>query len=304
MKTLHKKAISAAAVALLSGLACSSAFAEEAAAEAPEVSPVTANVTVASNYIYRGITQTNNKPAIQGGFDYAHESGFYIGNWNSSITWISDGYGGGGQGGHAVSAPIEMDFYAGFKKELIGEGFATDIGVLQYYYPTSGLPSSQSNAFVTANPASRQASGTTPNTTELYAAQNFTFGPVTGFGKFSYAVTTLFGLQQSSGAFYPDLTANYDTGFYGFTVNAHVGYQYVPNNVVTSTAGPGLNGTWNASYADWKLGLTKDFGGGLSGTAYYTGTSAQKVGSTYVYATPNGGNAGRGNAVVALTKTF
>ena len=302
MKTLQKTAISAAAVALLAGLSTAAFAADEPAA--PEVSPITANVTVASNYIYRGITQTNNKPAIQGGFDYAHESGFYIGNWNSSITWISDGYGGGGQGGHAVSAPLEMDFYAGFKKELIGEGFATDVGVLQYYYPTSGLPSSQSNAFVTTNPGSRQASGTTPNTTELYAAQNFTFGPVTGFGKVSYAVTTLFGLQQSSGAFYPDLTANYDTGFYGLTVNAHVGYQYVPNNIVTTTAGAGLNGTWNASYADWKLGLTKDFGGGLSGSAYYTGTSAQKVGNTYVYSTPNGGNAGRGNAVVALTKTF
>ena len=304
MKTLQKTAISAAAVALLTGLTSVAVFAEEAAA--PEVSPITANVTVASNYIYRGLTQTNNKPAIQGGFDYAHESGFYIGNWNSSITWISDSYPGAGQGGHSVSAPVEMDFYAGFKKEFIGEGFATDIGVLQYYYPTSGMPSSQSNAWVAANPASRQASGTTPNTTELYAAQNFTFGPVTGFGKVSYAVTTLFGLQQSSGALYPDLTANYDTGFYGITVNAHVGYQYVPNNIVTTSAiaGAGNGGTWNASYADWKLGLTKDFGGGLSGTAYYTGTSAQKVGNTYVYSTPNGGNAGRGNAVVALTKTF
>jgi uncharacterized protein (TIGR02001 family) len=305
MKTLQKTAISAAAVALLAGLTTTAAFAADEPA-APEVSPITANVTVASNYIYRGITQTNNKPAIQGGFDYAHESGFYVGNWNSSITWISDGYGGGGQGGHSVSAPVEMDFYAGFKKEFIGEGFATDIGVLQYYYPTSGMPSTKSNAWVAANPASRQAAGTTPNTTELYAAQNFTFGPVTGFGKISYAVTTLFGLQQSSGALYPDLTANYDTGFYGITVNAHVGYQYVPNNIVTTSAiaGAGNGGTWNASYADWKLGLTKDFGGGLSGTAYYTGTSAQKVGSTYVYATPNGGNAGRGNAVVALTKTF
>ena len=304
MKTLQKTAISAAAVALLAGLSTVAFAADEPAAA--EVSPITANVTVASNYIYRGLTQTNNKPAIQGGFDYAHESGFYIGNWNSSITWISDSYPGAGQGGHSVSAPVEMDFYAGFKKEFIGEGFATDIGVLQYYYPTSGMPSSQSNAWVAANPASRQASGTTPNTTELYAAQNFTFGPVTGFGKVSYAVTTLFGLQQSSGALYPDLTANYDTGFYGITVNAHVGYQYVPNNIVTTSAiaGAGNGGTWNASYADWKLGLTKDFGGGLSGTAYYTGTSAQKVGNTYVYSTPNGGNAGRANAVVALTKTF
>ena len=306
MKTLHKTAISAAAVALLTGVASTAAFAEEAAA--PEVSPVTANVTVASSYIYRGITQSNNKPAIQGGFDYAHESGFYVGNWNSSISWIGDGYStsSAAKSAPGTSAPIEMDFYAGFKKELIGEGFASDFGVLQYYYPTTGLGGVQTKAWVAANPSSRQASGVNPSTTELYAAQNFTFGPVTGFGKFSYAVTNLFGIQNSSGSFYPDLTANYDTGMYGITVNAHVGYQYVPNNVVTTNAiaGTGYGGTWNSSYADWKLGLTKDFGGGLSGSAYYTGTSAQKVGSTYVYATPNGGNAGRANAVVALTKTF
>ena len=49
MKTLHKTAISAAAVALLSGLACSSAFAAEEAAEAPEASPLTANVTVVND---------------------------------------------------------------------------------------------------------------------------------------------------------------------------------------------------------------------------------------------------------------
>ena len=136
MKTLHKTAISAAAVALLSGLACTSAFAEEAAAEAPEVSPITANVTVVNDYRYRGISQSNFKPAIQGGFDYAHESGFYIGNWNSSISWISDSYANSYLGtASSVSAPIEMDFYGGFKKEFLGEGFASDFGVLQYYYP-------------------------------------------------------------------------------------------------------------------------------------------------------------------------
>lgn len=298
MKTIQKTAIALAA----SGLFATAAFAQTApAAEAPEASPVTANVTVASNYIYRGLTQSNNKPAIQGGFDYAHESGFYIGNWNSSISWISDSYNAAStpvKSSPSTSAPIEMDFYAGFKKELIGEGFASDFGVLQYYYPTTGLGGIQSKAWVNANPSSRQTSGVNPSTTELYAAQNFTVGPATGFFKFSYAVTNLFGIANSAGSFYPDLTANYDTGLYGISLNAHVGYQYVPNNIVASGQ------TWNLSYADWKFGLTKDFGGGLSGTAYYTGTSAQKVGSTYVYATPNGGNQGRGNAVVALTKTF
>ena len=308
MKTLHKKAISAAAVALLSGLACSSAFAADTPTNPEDAgSPIAANVTVASSYIYRGITQSNNKPAIQGGFDYAHDSGFYIGNWNSSISWISDGYNSSGNTGvtrsaPSTSAPVEMDFYAGFKKELLGEGFASDFGVLQYYYPTTGLGGIQPQSFVNANPSQRQTAGTNPNTTELYVAQNFTAGPTTGFLKFSYAVSNLFGIANSKGSFYPDLTVNYDTGLYGIALNAHVGYQYVPNNIVVASGASA--GTWNMSYADWKLGLTKDFGGGLSGTAYYTGTSAQKVGSTYVYATPNGGNAGRGNAVVALTKTF
>ena len=307
MKTLQKTAISAAAVALLAGLSTVAFAADEPAAA--EVSPITANVTVASNYIYRGLTQTNNKPAIQGGFDYAHESGFYVGNWNSNISWISDSYGGNGapSGTNAVTAPIEMDFYAGFKKEFIGEGFASDFGVLQYYYPVSGMmPNAPTGAQLQKFPTYRQASGAAPSTTEVYAAQNFTAGPVAGFFKFSYALSNLFGIYNSKGSFYPDLTANYDTGYYGITVNAHVGYQYVPNNIVTTSAlaGANMGGTYNWSYADWKLGLTKDFGGGLSGSAYYTGTTAQKVGNNYIYSTPNGGNAGRANAVVALTKTF
>jgi len=316
MKSFQKTAISAVAVGLLTGLACASAFAEDAPA-APEVSPITANVTVTSNYIYRGLTQTNNKPAIQGGFDYAHESGFYVGNWNSNISWISDSYANTGYAnmksgtqGSSVTGPIEMDFYAGFKKELIAEGFASDFGVLQYYYPTSGLPSYTSAATNLSGyglVSQRQFLGYNPSTTELYAAQNFTAGPLTGFLKLSYSVTNLFGIYNSHGSMYPDLTANYDTGFYGLTLNAHAGYQYVPNTMTqaaltaTSTSPAG---SYNMSYADWKLGVTKDFGGGLSGSLAYTQTTAQKVGNVYVYATPLNGNQGRATAIASLTKTF
>jgi len=305
MKTLHKKAMSVVAVALLSGLACSSVFAEEAAAEAeaPEVSPITANVTLVSDYRYRGISQSNFKPAIQGGFDYAHESGFYIGNWNSSISWIGDAYGqnGGASGKGAtygnVSAPIEMDFYAGIKKELIGEGFATDLGFLQYYYPTSGIPNTGG---LTAN----------PNTSEFYLAQNFTFGGLTGFAKVSYAVSTLFGTVNSSGSVYPDLTLNYDTGFWGLALNGHVGYQYVsgtsPSNA-TSYVGLPQGNTSNStlySYTDWKLGVTKDFGGGLSAAIAYIGTNAATYQGGYAYSNPSGKNLGRSTGIVSLTKTF
>ena len=306
MKALQKTAISAAAVALLTGLTSVAAFAEEAAA--PEVSPITANVTVASSYIYRGITQSNNKPAIQGGFDYAHESGFYVGNWNSSISWISDSYNAVStpvKSAPSTSAPIEMDFYAGFKKELIGEGFASDFGVLQYYYPTTGLGGIQSKAWVTANPSLRQTSGVNPSTTELYAAQNFTFGPVTGFVKVNYSVTNIFGIPNSQGSVYPDLTANYDTGFWGISLNGHVGYQYVAGqpNRPNGWTSPTPN---NISYTDFKLGATKDFGGGLSLSAAYVSTNANPAWwNTYTGASNvANGSAGRPGAVVSLTKVF
>jgi len=289
MKTFHKSTIALAVVGLLS----TNAFAQNAASpnptplpaepagavSGPDTSPITANVTVANNYIYRGISQSNFNPAIQGGFDYAHPSGFYIGNWNSSISWISDAASKGGN--NNVSAPIEMDFYAGFKKELIGEGFMSDIGVLQYYYPTTNYPSSLTN----------------PNTTELYAAQNYTFGPVSGFLKFSYAVTNTFGFSNSSGSYYPDLTANYDTGLWGLVVNAHVGYQYIAGQKTSSTVP-------TVSYTDWKIGLSKDLGGGLGISAAYIGTNAASAGGTYAYSSPTGKNLGGSQGLVTLTKVF
>ena len=192
-----------------------------------------------------------------------------------------------------------MDFYGDFKKELIGEGFASDIGVLQYYYPTSGIQSTTSLV--------------NPNTTEIYVAQNFTFGSLTGFGKVSYAVSTLFGNVNSSGSYYPDLTLNYDTGVFGLTLNGHVGYQYVagsqPNSSSTqygpnSIAVSGVSNSTLYSYTDWKLGVTKDFGGGLSGAIAYTGTNAPTYKGNYGWYSPSGKNNGRSFGLVSLTKTF
>jgi len=293
--SMFKKTTLALAISALAGGAL--AQSAPAPAPAPEKSPITANVTVVNDYRYRGISQSNFKPAIQGGFDYAHESGFYIGNWNSSISWISDYYGPSGAGGvsKSVTAPVEMDFYAGFKKELIGEGFASDIGVLQYWYPTSGLPIGNGSVF--AN----------PNTTEAYLAQNFTFGALTGFVKVSYAMTTLFGNVNSQGSYYPDLTLNYDTGAYGITLNGHIGYQYVAGNYAGTGRQPSNNSVFG--YTDWKLGLTKDFGGGLSLAVAYVGTNATQTmrfnGSTYTgYQSPQNKNLGQGGGLVSLTKTF
>jgi len=256
-----------------------SVFAEESPANSnatAEPGPLTANITLTNDYRYRGISQSNFLPAIQGGFDYAHSSGFYIGNWNSSINWISDA---ASLGAKSASAPIEMDFYAGYKHDW-STGFIADFGVLQYYYPTSG-----STGFIQ-----------NPNTTELYLAQNFTFNAITGYLKFSYAVTPIFGTPNSSGSNYTDLTVNYDTGVWGLSLNAHAGYQYVAGNLVDSSA----SNNSIFSYADWKLGITKDFGYGLTGSMAYVGTNAKN----YAYVNPKGTNLGRDGFLISLTKTF
>jgi uncharacterized protein (TIGR02001 family) len=288
MNTLQKTAIAAA----ITGLFAPAVFAQAAPAAAPEPSPVTANVTVVNDYRFRGISQTNYQPAIQGGFDYAHESGLYIGNWNSTISWISNTTGNG------IKAPLEMNFYGGFKKELIAPGFASDFGVLQYYYNQTG--------------GNYNGMMVNPNTTEIYAAQNYTLGPVTGFGKVSYGLTNIFGIPNSSGSYYLDLTSNYDTGFWGLSLNGHIGYQYVAGQPATASGGATTVGAGTLSYTDWKLGVTKDFGGGLALSASYVSTNANaNWWNTYTapsgFSSSSGGyqtTAGRGGAVVALTKTF
>ena len=289
MNTLQKTAIAAA----ISGLFAPAAFAQAAPAAAPEPSPVTANVTVVNDYRFRGISQTNYQPAIQGGFDYAHESGLYVGNWNSTINWISNTTGNG------IKAPLEMNFYGGFKKELIAPGFASDFGVLQYYYNQTG--------------GNYNGMMVNPNTTEIYAAQNYTLGPVSGFGKVSYGLTNIFGIPNSSGSYYLDLTSNYDTGFWGLSLNGHIGYQYVAGQPSTASNGATTVDQGTLSYTDWKLGVTKDFGGGLALSASYVSTNANAnwwntwTAPATTFSSPSGGyqtTAGRGGAVVALTKTF
>ncbi|MBS0309234.1 MAG: hypothetical protein JSS58_09715, partial [Proteobacteria bacterium] len=61
------------------------AFAQQAAAPASPHT-FTGNVTVATDYRFRGISQTFKQPTVQGGFDYSHSSGFYLGNWNSNVS--------------------------------------------------------------------------------------------------------------------------------------------------------------------------------------------------------------------------
>lgn len=81
---------------------------------------ISANVAIQSDYVWRGISQNQEDPSIQGGFDYAHESGFYVGIWGASVDYGGD-------------ESTEMDVYAGWSTEL-ENGLGVDLGIIEYTY--------------------------------------------------------------------------------------------------------------------------------------------------------------------------
>ncbi len=158
------------------------------------------NAGVVSDYRYRGISQSRLEPAVQGGFDYADKSGFYVGAWGSTIKWIKDAGG---------DANVEIDLYGGYKG-TVGD-VSYDLGFLRYEY--SGNKLGNVAGFVNAN------------TNEVYGAA--TVGPVTL--KYSHALSNLFGFVDSKNSYYVDLSGTFDLGS-GFSLVPHVGYQSVKNN--------------------------------------------------------------------------
>ena len=117
---------------LLLALALSAGFVASAQAQ------LTGNLGLTSDYRFRGVSQTQNAPAVQGGIDYAHKSGFYVGNWNSSVS--SEVYTNG--------AGLESDLYAGFKKEIF-KGISIDIGSYNYFYPRATTSAATGSNFDT-----------------------------------------------------------------------------------------------------------------------------------------------------------
>lgn len=252
------------------------ATAQQAAATPPPP-PVTGNMTLATEYRFRGIDQTFGKPAIQGGFDYSHDSGVYLGNWNSNVS-----QGAGYPGGN-----IEMDFYGGWKKTF-GD-FGLDLGALYYYYPGS-----DASLLGAANPHSTKTNSGTVHNTDVYIGGTWKWISI----KWSHAITDYFLMPDTSGANYYDLSANYDLGS-GWGVNGHVGWLKVPSYT-------------EMNYTDYKLGVTKDLSGWVIGAAY-VGTNAKgdcpfnANSSPYCFPNSSGTHtkdAGRATVVLSVGKTF
>ena len=211
--------------------------AEPAAAPPPD-NQFTGKLGLWSEYEYRGISQTSEKPAGQFNLDYSHSSGVYIGTFLSNIKWLKDT---AEVNGFSTDANIEWDIYGGYKFEIVKD-VTLDVGYLRYEYPSSG-------AF---NPK--------PNTDEVYIGA--AYGPVSA--KYSYSINNTFGVPNSKGSDYFEIDYNQPITPVSdkLTFNGVLGHQTYAHN-------------GSLSYTVWKAGATWDFGNGWNVGGYVKGTNAE-----------------------------
>lgn len=264
-----------------------------AAAQDKPASPhtVTGNATFASQYIFRGLTQTHGKPALQGGFDYSHSSGLYAGTWLSNVSWYKD------QNAGTVSAPfalgktnsfgLEWDLYAGWKGEL-AKDWTYDLGGIRYWYP---------GRYENTGAYRR------PDTTELYAGIGYRWLSLKYFKAIS---RNSFGVNDSRGADYLDASVAVPLGESGFSLLAHLGHQRYPDRPNTLYFGASGGNNTFYSYTDVKLGLSKDWRGFAWSAAWtYAGTRATAPdGETTAYRDFYGRNIGGSRLTFTATRTF
>ena len=165
---------------------------------APASAEVSGSVTVVRAYLFRGVTQTNENPALQAGVNWEHESGFYAGAWGSSISWLSDS-------DPDVSSQVELDGFLGYAGDFGDSGVGYDVGANYYWYP-----------------GDYPAGYNSPDTLELYFGLNW----YVLSAKYSYATTDLLGIPDSDGSAALDLGAGWEFEG-GWSVGAGYGRQWV-----------------------------------------------------------------------------
>lgn len=245
------------ASAITAAFAGSFAHAEEAAPE----HVVAYNLGATTDYVFRGISQSRNSPALSGGVDYTHSpTGLYAGTWASTISWVNDASSALGVVGNT---PFELDLYGG-KRGEIAAGATYDVGGIYYYYPQHKL------------------TGFATNTFEIYGQLGY--GPA--YLKLNYGLTDVIN-TGAAGSYYVDAGANIPM-MEGLTLNLHGGYFYFKEAT-------------NYNYTDWKVGVTKDFGG-LTAAFAVTGTNADK--DAWNLGSPKTGYLGDTKYIATITKTF
>jgi len=277
-----KKLFASATVALAIGVSAP-AFAEEAS------SPFTisGSATIASDYRFRGVSQSNKAMAVQGGMSVKHETGIYAGVWASNLS------GWGTFGG----SNTELDIYGGYSVNV--SGVTLDVGLTWYMYP--------GGADIT-------------DFAEPYVKVSGSYGPVNLLAGVAYApkqealgrwyntsAAYLTGIPDNPNAkddnLYMWLDANTAIPSTPVTLKAHVGYS-------DGNPGLGFNGTSvtpTGKYIDWQLGADVAVGPLTVGVSYID-TDIGKAESAYLVdtfsSTKDGSSIAGSTVVVSVTAAF
>lgn len=181
---------------------------------------VSANVSLTTDYRFRGVSLSGGDPAVQGGVDVAHESGFYAGVWASSID-----------GGPAYGE-MEFDVYGGWSGQL-SNSVSLDVGLLYYAYPTEDL-------------------GLDTDYWEPYASVGFNLGPAEAEVGVAYAFDQDSLGDEDNLYLYTDVSSALPGT--PVTLSAHLGYT---DGVLAPSY---LAGTTDKSGLDWSLGASMTSG--------------------------------------------
>lgn len=230
----------AASALLAASLASAPAFAQDEEPAGAGGFTVSGNGAIVSDYRFRGVSLSGGDPAIQAGIDIAHDSGFYVGTWGSSID----------DGGTDVYGDLELDLYAGWSGN-VAEGVAVDVGLLYYVYPTN------------------EALFDPVNYWEPYASITGSFGPVEATLGAAYAWE-----QDSLGGndnlyVYTGLGTSIPNT--PLSLSARLGYT---DGVL---APPLLAGTGDDSGFDWSFGVSATVLGGLELGVSYVGVEGPSI---------------------------
>jgi uncharacterized protein (TIGR02001 family) len=214
-------------LSLSSAIICSGFFVYPLAAQATTKigdAEISANVGFVTEYSFRGIAQSNEEPAIQGGFDISHSSGLYAGVWAANVEF--------------GDATIETDVYAGYSGSV--GNFSYDLGAIYYAYP--GSQNNLNYDFY-----------------EISAAAGYDFQVFSASASVNYS-PEYFG--DSGNAVYTAVSVDVPLP-YDFSANAHVGHQTIDDNAAFGTPdytdwGVGLGYSWQGfdfslSYIDTDL---------------------------------------------------
>lgn len=213
---------------------------------------ISGSLALTSDYVFRGISQTQEKPAIQGGLTYTHESGFHAGFWGSNVNFKSkDNLAAAND-----NASLELDITAGYGGN-INDALTWDITAAYYSYPGANVPDPGKYGFW-----------------ELVPTLAYDFGAAKLTGQLAYS-PDFFGAAKSGTYFMVALDVPLPADF---ALNAHIGGQWLDadkDSGLTQTFVDANTAYIPKDYSEWKLAISKQIAG-LGLELAYVDTSLNK----------------------------